>query len=173
MPKIDESVINFAVYEDATEYYGLAEVTMPTVASIVEEIKGAGIAGVYQAVILGHMEAMNLTFNFRTFTRDAVTLLEPRDHILELRAAQQGRDTVKGTTIVDSVKHTVVVRHKSFNPNKIAPAAIADASGEYAVSYWASYINDEQMFEIDVPNFKFVVNGVDYLEDVRKALGKQ
>ena len=28
MPKIDETVIGFAVYEDATEYIGISEVTL-------------------------------------------------------------------------------------------------------------------------------------------------
>ena len=30
MPKFDESVINFAVYEDSVEYLGMAKATLPT-----------------------------------------------------------------------------------------------------------------------------------------------
>ena len=44
MPKIDESVINFALYEDASEYLGMAEVALPALASLTQEITGAGIA---------------------------------------------------------------------------------------------------------------------------------
>ncbi len=29
MPKIDETVIGFATYEDATEYVGISEVALP------------------------------------------------------------------------------------------------------------------------------------------------
>ena len=43
MPKIDETVIGFAVYEDATEYLGLSEVTLPEISNIADEIIGAGI----------------------------------------------------------------------------------------------------------------------------------
>ena len=43
--KIENGVTNFAVYEDATEYYGMAEVTLPEITQISEEVKGAGIAG--------------------------------------------------------------------------------------------------------------------------------
>ena len=43
MPKIDETVIGFAVYEDATEYIGIFEVTLPDMSKITEEICGAGI----------------------------------------------------------------------------------------------------------------------------------
>ena len=45
--KIENGVTNFAVYEDATEYYGMAEVTLPEITQISEEVKGAGIAGTF------------------------------------------------------------------------------------------------------------------------------
>ena len=35
--KVENGVTNFAVYEDATEYYGMAEVTLPEIASLTEE----------------------------------------------------------------------------------------------------------------------------------------
>ena len=44
MPKIDELIINFRVYEDANEYLGMSEAALPEVSSLVEEITGAGIA---------------------------------------------------------------------------------------------------------------------------------
>ena len=50
MPRIDESVINFALYEDANEYLGMAEVALPELASLTQEITGAGIAGNVEAV---------------------------------------------------------------------------------------------------------------------------
>lgn len=37
--KIENGVTNFAVYEDATEYYGMAEVTLPEITQISEEVK--------------------------------------------------------------------------------------------------------------------------------------
>ena len=37
MPKIDELVTNFAVYEDATEYLGMSEVTLPEITNLTEE----------------------------------------------------------------------------------------------------------------------------------------
>ena len=137
MPKIDETVIGFAVYEDATEYIGISEVTLP--------------------------EISNIT---------AIKLHEPRQHNIDLRAAQQQKDTVKGTTEVVSVKHILVVTPKKLNPGKVATAAAAEVSGEYAVSYYATYIDGKKKLEIDPLNYIYYVNGKDYLADVRKALGK-
>lgn len=105
MPKIDETVIGFAVYEDATEYIGISEVTLPEISNITEEISGAGIGGKIESVILGAIEAMSLTLNFRTVTNNAIKLHEPRQHNIDLRAAQQQKDTVKGTTeVVQTLK---------------------------------------------------------------------
>ena len=164
MPKIDETVIGFAVYEDATEYIGISEVTLPEISNITEEISGAGIGGKIESVILGAIEAMSLTLNFRTVTNNAIKLHEPRQHNIDLRAAQQQKDTVKGTTEVVSVKHILVVTPKKLNPGKVATAA--------AVSYYATYINGKKKLEIDPLNYIYDVNGKDYLADVRKALGK-
>lgn len=172
MPKIDETVIGFAVYEDATEYVGISEVALPEISNMTEEISGAGIGGKIESVILGAIEAMTVTFNFRTVTKNAIKLHEPRKHKIDLRAAQQQTDTVKGTTEVVKIKHILTITPKKLNPGKVASASAAEVSGEYAVSYYATYINGKKMLEIDPLNYIYYVNGKDYLKDVRKALGK-
>ena len=172
MARINESIINFQVYEDATEYYGMAEVTLPEISSMVANIQGAGISGTFESVILGHLEAMTLTLNFRTLVRDAIALLTPRDHQIELRVAQQDKDTVTGRTVITALKHVFVCKPKGLSPGSVAPASTADASGTYAVTYWATFINGRKTLEIDILNFIFFVDGVDHLEEVRAALGK-
>ena len=47
----------------------------------------------------------------------------------------------------------------------------SNGSGEYAVRYWATYIDGKKVREVDQLNFICYVNGTDYLADVRKALG--
>ena len=79
--KVDNGTTNFAVYEDATEFYGMAEVTLPEITQITEEVKGAGISGAFNGAFVGHIEAMTLTLNFRSVTADAVKLAEPRRKI--------------------------------------------------------------------------------------------
>lgn len=74
--------------------------------------------------------------------------------------------------VQQAVKHVLVVNPKKFAPGKLAPASSAEASGEYPVTYYATYIDGKKVLEIDILNFIYYVNGVDYLEDVRKALGK-
>lgn len=172
MSRINEAVINFQVYENATEYYGMAEVGLPEISNITNEVKGAGISGTFENVVLGHLEAMTLTLNFRTLVPPAIALLEPRDHQIDLRVAQQDKDTVSGQTKIIALKHVFVCKPKMLNPGAVAPASPADASGEYAVTYWATFIDGVKSLEIDILNFIYFVNGKDYLEEVRTALGK-
>lgn len=169
---MDQSVINFAVYEDSTEYLGMSKVTLPDLTYLTQTVSGAGIAGNVDAVIMGHFDAMTLGLSFRTTTTQVAKLAEPRIHNIDLRVAQQDEDTVSGTVEVKRVKHVFRVIPKSTKGGTIAPASPTDGSGEYAVRYWATYINGKKVQEIDPLNFICVVNGVDCLASVRKALGK-
>lgn len=172
MPRVNELVVNFSIYEDAVEYLGMAEVNLPEIAAMVEEIKGAGIAGNVEAVVIGHFEAMTLTLNFRTVTDATIRLNEPRIHMIDLRAAQQSENTATKNIDIDGMKYIMRVRPKKFAPGKVGVATVADASGEYAITYYAIYKNGVKKLEIDQLNFIYYVDGVDYLADVRKALGK-
>ena len=162
----------FRSYEDAVDYLGISEATMPEVSNLVEEIQGAGIAGSVEAVVLGHTEAMTLTLNFRTVTSAAIRLAEPRIHNLDMRAAQQVRNATTGKIETVAAKHVMKVMPKKFSPGKLAAASAADASGEYAVSSYTLYLDGQKVIEIDPLNFIYTINGTDYLADVRKALGK-
>ena len=172
MPKFDESVINFAVYEDGVDHLGIASATLPNLAAIIQTVSGAGIPGNVEAPVLGHYDAMTLGLNFRTTPAQGVRLSEPRRHNIDLRAAQQIEDTVSGTIKVQNIKHIMVVIPKTETGGSIAPASPTNGSGEYAVRYWATYIDGARVREIDPLNFICFINGTDYLADVRKALGK-
>ena len=137
-----------------------------------QTLSGAGIAGNVEVPVLGHYDVMSLTLNFRTTTEHSVRLSEPRRHNIDLRMAQQIEDTVAGEVKVQSIKHVLVVVPKTDTGGTVAPAAPTNGSGEYAVRYWATYIDGAKVREIDPLNFICEVNGVDYLADVRKAIGK-
>lgn len=172
MGKIDELVVNFAVYEDAIEYLGMAEATLPDIEYLTEEISGAGIGGNVEEIIIGHLAAMTTTLNFRTVCASAVRLLEPRVHKIDLRVAQQQMNNRTSETEVTSVKHIMKVKPKKTALGKVAAASTADVSGEYATSYYAMYMAGKKVTEVDPLNFICMINGKDYLADVRKALGK-
>ncbi len=173
MGKVDETVIGFAVYEDATEFLGISEVTLPEISNITEEISGAGINGKYNSSILGQIEPMTMTFSFRTVTKDAIRLYTPGRHNLDLRAAQQIQNPTKGVVGVVKVKHVIVAEPVKLNMGKLATASTADVSGEYAVHYFCTYIDGKKMIEVDPLNYIYYVQGQDNRwEEIKKALGK-
>ena len=169
---MDQGIINFAVYEDAAEYMGLASATLPDVTYLTQAISGAGIGGNVEAVFAGLVDSMTLGLNFRATTAQSVKLSEPRRHTIDLRVAQQVEDAVAGTIGTQSVKHVFVVVPKADKGGNIAPASLGTGSGEYAVRYWATYIDGAKVREIDPFNLICYVGGVDYLAAARKALGK-
>lgn len=169
---MDQVNTNFAIYEDSVEYVGMAQVTMPTLSAITQSISGAGIAGNVEAIVLGHYDTMTLGLNFRTTTPQSIKLSEPRRHTIDLRVDQQIENPVSGEIEHQAEKHIMVVVPKSHNVGSIAPAAPSNGSGEYAVHYWATYIGGVKKREIDPINFICEIDGVDYLAEVRKNLGK-
>ncbi len=171
MPKVDETVINFKIYEDANEYYGLAQAKLPEVKTLTNMISGAGMSGNYDAPTLGHVDAMKMTLNFRTPTPAAIRLTEQRIHVLDFRVAQQGADTATGAIQVTGVKYILKVEPILFNPGNVKPATVADASGEYSVSYFAGFFDGKKFMEISIFDFIYFMSVKDYLEPARLALG--
>ena len=172
MGKIDEFVVSYAMYENGTEYMGTTEVTLPDLEFMTEELSGAGIAGKVEEVITGNMNAMTTTFNFRTVGKWTARLLEPRVHNIDLRVAQQKMETKDGTTSVSGLKHIMKIKPKKTALGKVSAATTSDASGEYSVLYYALYVDGVKVTEVDPLNFICIINGRDFLEEVRKALGK-
>ena len=121
---------------------------------------------------LGMVDAMELGLNFRSPTASAVTLMEPRKHNIDLRVAEQEWDTVQTGRGIVADKYVLVIVPKNYQPGNIAPASQSDASGTYSVYYYAGYRDGKQLWEIDPFNYICKINGVDYMADVRRALGK-
>lgn len=172
MPRQPEVLVDFEVYEDNINYLGISQATLPNINFITQQITGAGIGGNVNAVIHGMVDVMTLSLNFRSPNGAAVSLLQPRKHNIDLRVAEQEWDTVNAERAIVADKYVFVVLPQTFTPGNIAPAALSDASGEYSVYYYAAYKRGKQIWEIDPFNYICNINGIDYLAEVRRALGK-
>lgn len=172
MPRYDQTNVNFEIYEDSINFLGIAQITLPNLQQIAESFSGAGIAGNVEAVARAHFDAMTLAIQFRTTTDEAIRLLKPDRHTLDIRVARQDEDTEAGQIVITPVKYIAVVLPKSLNLGNVAPHSRQDASGDYAIRYWATYIDGKLVTEIDQLNYKALIDGVDYLASVRAALGK-
>ena len=169
---VPEKSINFSVYYEGRDMLGSADGELPKLEAMTEEVKGAGVAGAFDSVTLGHFSSTSLTLNWRNVTNDFVKLAAHKAHDLELYAAHQDYDAALGIYIPRQIAVFVRVIPKVSDIGKLAVAAMSDTSTELEVLYLKLDIDGKERIEVDKLNYIFKVDGVDYLAGVRVALGK-
>lgn len=170
---MEAGIVNFAIYENGSEYLGMADVTMPTRTNKKLTANGAGIAGDVDIPVVGHRDAMTVSIKFTDITRDTYKLREMRRHIIDLRAAHEEYDKTSGKIVVHAYKHVMEVLPLTATDGTVAPAAGQGASGEYSVLSIKDYVDGKLVGDVDPLNYKDVdSSGTDLLAEVRAALGK-
>ncbi len=170
---MDTGVINFAVYENGTEYLGLAKLTLPDMTNKTLTVNGAGIPGDLDIPVPGHRDAMSVKLDFIDAPQAAYKLAEERVHDLDCRAAHEEYDATTGAIKVVAYKHLLKVIPKSLGGGTVAPVTAQAISGEYSCLARKDYIDNVLMLDYDPANFKDVdASGTDRLAAVRSALGK-
>lgn len=164
--------INLEIYENDVNLLGVAKVQLPSIAYPCVTISGAGMMGEMEIPLYGMVNAMTLTIDWLTPHGDAVRLMSPEKHQLDMRVAEEYWDVEQAEVGLWADKYVVIVRPKNASPGTVAPMGNADTSGEYAVYYFAAYRDGKQLWEVDKRSMKCVIDGVDYMAPVRKALGK-
>lgn len=169
---IPEKGINFDVYVDGSLDSGIAEGNFPSLEAMTSEVKGAGIAGTVDSIVLGHFQSTTITLKWRTPPSNFWTLAGHETHTLDMYAAVQEYDG--GTGIITAVPLHVYARAVT-KKNTIGDFVVGDGMNtetEHEVYYLKAELNHEVMLELDKVNYIYKVRGVDYLADVRKALGR-
>ena len=168
-----EAYLDFYVYEDGVTLIGVAQVTLPDISYMSASLTGAGVGGTVETPLAGMLEAMTLALNFKSVTDSAASLASPKKHNLTIMVAGQDWDTTEVDKVIRADKYELVVFPKKMSGGTISPAAQSDASGEYAVYYYAGYKDDVKRWEIDQFNQICEIDGVDHMAAVRRAIGKQ
>jgi hypothetical protein len=169
---VPERLTAFRVYlEGSTDLKGVADIQLPSLEAMTETVRGAGIAGEYESPTLGHFGSMKLTLNWRTVSKDMLKLLRQRAQRLDCRGAFQEYDAGAGSYLIRQTRVVVQGLPTKGDPGKFETGAPSDGSSELEVIYLKIDIDGRNVVEIDKLNYKCVIDGVDYLVDVRRALG--
>lgn len=168
--KVGQAVVDFSVYDNIERLLGVANVTMPSLSFLTTQISGAGVAGNIEAV-MPLLEAMTLGMQWLTLNEGALSLCGPERHTITLREVQRQESALNRQMEIVPMKHVFVAVPKSLSGGSLAQATPSNPNGEYAVRYWKATRGDQVLIEIDPTAYKCVINGVDYLEPVRKAMG--
>ncbi len=169
--KVPEKLINFRVYEGGDDLIGIADVTLPNLEAMTETVKGAGIAGEVESPVLGHYSSMELELNWRTLSKPNVLLAQPKGVQLDLRGAQQVYDSGASEYKVSPAKVVVAGVPKTTELGKLDVGTTSDTKTTLEVNYIKVTIDGKDVLELDKFNYICNIGGVDYLAEVREALG--
>lgn len=168
---VPEKLINFRVYNENEDLLGLADVTLPNFESMTETIKGAGLAGEIDSPVIGHYGSMEVEFNWRTLYQKNLTFVAPKSFTFDLRGANQVKDSESGDYIIQPVKAVIRCVPKNTETGKLDVGTLSDTKNTFEVDYIKISIDNSERVELDKYNYICKVDGVDYLSQVREALG--
>jgi len=171
MGAIPEKIVNATVFSEGAMQIGVADVELPDIEYLTETVSGLGIAGEVESPTLGHFKSMVLKLKWKSETPQKAKLSAPIAHFLDIRGSVQAFDQDKGAYGTYSVRVVCKAIPKKSGLGKLEPGKPQDAEQEFEVIYIKVSVAGEEVLEIDKYNFIFRVNGVDYLESVRRDLG--
>ena len=168
---VPEQLINYKIYNGFSDMIGTADVTLPSIEALTNEVKGAGIAGSYNSPVTGHYGPMSMTVNWRVITGDAISLSAPKAHQLDIRGVVDQYDAGSGEKKPVAVVVTVKALPKKVDLGKMDPGQKMDTQSEFEIVYLKIKIGGVKKVEIDKLNYIAEIGGKDYLAEVRAGLG--
>ena len=168
-----DTIVNYAIYENGSEYLGTAKVKLPDMKYKTTSVSGTGIAGDVEIPVIGHTDAMSMTIDFIDVTPAAHHLAELRTHTLDLRVAHEQYDATANSLDVVGSKYIVECIPKSLTGGEVSPANPQAGSGEYSCLSFKEFLNGEIVRDVAPMRFRNVdASGTDTLAKVRSILGK-
>lgn len=150
---------------------GIGTVDLPELSSKTVDLTGAGMLGDVSMPVPSMKESMELTIHWRTIHEDLTVFSAPITHDLTLRGAQKNYDAATGEIITQAVKILVRGLTKKTSTGKFEQSSETDSETTLEVVYLKITIDDRDELELDKFNFVHRVDGVDYLQATRNALG--
>ncbi len=170
--RVPEALVNFKLYRDGSpDVLGVVDVDLPKLEKVTETIKGAAILGEYDTSIIGHTKAMDLKIKFRVINKSCTFLASEEVQQIIIRGLVQEKDTSSVKIIETGIKVIAKGVSKSIELGKLEPTKGTDTSVELNLHYLRVEADGRVLFEVDKMNFKYVVDGIDYLERARNILG--
>lgn len=169
---IPDKLINAKIYfEGKTELVGTADAELPSLEYLTETLSGLGIAGEITTPVLGHFKELPFKFKWNIPNEQALTLLQPNTHHLEVHGSTQSLDAATGKLVPQAVKVVLRGMPKKLGLGKLEVGKKMDPELELECSYIKMWIAGTEVLEIDKLNFIARIMGVDSLETVRQHLG--
>lgn len=169
---IPDKLNDFKVYVNGSpDLKGVADLQLPSFEAMTDTISGSGIAGEIESPSIGHFQSMKLTVNWTTILDDLTEFFKPQTIMLDCRLANQEFNPTKGKPEIKATR--VVVKGIPVNNNlgSAQKNSKYEGSTEIEVLYIKVERDRKVLVELDKVNYIYKVGGVDYMAQIREALG--
>lgn len=168
---VPDKLTDYAVFSNGNEKLGTADVELPEIEYLSDTIKGPGIGGEVEMPTVGMTSSLEITINWRVINADLTELAAPQAHHLEFRGAIAHYDAAKGKIRQVPVVIEVEGLPKSMTTGTFEGSSSTKSKNVMECTYLKITIDGSRKVEINKFARVFYVNGTDYYDDVRKALG--
>lgn len=159
---------NYNLFVDGRGYAGnVDEVQLPNLALILEQFRGGGMDASIP-LDMG-MEALELSFKLSRFSPEVLRLFGLANGStvpLVFRGALQSADGVVVAVVINATG-----RITSVTTDPVRAGEKPLQSYTVGLTYYRYQQAGETVHEIDIPNMKRIINGVDQLAAIRAAIG--
>jgi Bacteriophage tail tube protein len=168
---IPNQVNNYSIWFGGNRFIGMADVTMPNLANMTDELKGAGLGGTISFPVAAHYNDWTMTMNFHTITSEGVELMRQDGLKIEARAGMQYLDPGPHKLVIGAWKFVMAILPRGFDLGKFEVGTKETNAVEVGVTYIKASLDGKEMFEKDKVNLIDRVLGVDYAQAIRSAIG--
>jgi len=169
---IPDKLTNFICYDAGNEMLGIVDVTLPNLNYMTESMSGAGIAGEIDSPTKGHFQSLTTTINWRTLFADNVVYSAPETYHFAFMGNVQFYDEGSGEYRDTGIKVVMRCIPKNVTLGNLGVAAQMGTSVEYEIIYLLLSVAGRAKVEIDKLNFICTINGTDYMDEVRRNIGR-
>jgi len=161
------SLQGFSLYLNALKEVGTVDVELPNIQFMTDTVTGSGIAGEIEVPIAGLTKSMTMKIKKRSVNKQFTTLIAPIMHQLAFRGNLQMVDPGSPIGKMKNRKIRIMakVTPKNKNLGKAETAKAMDTEAEFEVISIRIFIDEIPTLHIDKLNNKFVVDGINYLDD--------
>ena len=169
---IQLALIQFEGFDEGNRMLGLTTIDLPEIELEQTDIKGAGIAGTVSWPVRGNLNNLAATLHWLTLTETGASFLsQGASHMLSLRGAQEAYDAGTGERRVVGVRLDLRTHATKLSLGKFEVGEQTETELEVMIDWLKLSIDGKEVTEIDKLNYRFNVNGTDYLSDVKQVLG--
>jgi P2 family phage contractile tail tube protein len=175
MPKISNKTVQYKL--KATDQAGKltliddsSDLQLPSIEKLTDTIKGSGIMGEIDMPAYGQIGSMTFTINNRADNAQYAILSRPGEIKFEVVWVTDVFDSNNVRIGLQQNKVFMSGVSKKYDMGKVDVNAAADGSSDFEIYYIRKVVDGKEVLLLDKFNYKYVVNGVDFYEQLRTAL---